>query len=463
MPINSFDDYPMSWHPQLDTHTGTLYKNLAAQLEKDIRQGALKPGTKLPPQRELADYLDINLSTVTKAYKLCSLKGLLQTSVGRGTYIAYDVLNSRQLWPDSWKSPHIIPLGATRPDDAAYALVRKQLKELLQEQDSLKWFDYGTRQDRSWHCQAGAAFMAHEGLTVDPKNIILSTGVQNALMAALMAICSHGDAIGADSLTYPGLKDAAASLGIRLIPLPYQKDGIDYRMLSSICQQTPLKALYLMPQNQNPTTHTMSLTSKQTLAKFARSYHLLIIEDASYNLLSTQPALPIASLLPEQTFFLAGLSKGISPGLRLAYMAVPADYQSAVTRALYTMTITVSPLMSELAARLIVSGAAWQAIAAHRQEARQRSQLVQKYLGPFLTEADPACIFRWLQLPADFTSAASFEQLALRHGVQVYAAERFALGDSSPAKGIRLAITSPETRTELENGLQILRDLLLAH
>ena len=141
----------MSWLPQLKNRTGAIYKELAAQLEAAIQSGELKPGTKLPPQRELADYLNVNLSTITKVYKLCSLKGLLQTTIGRGTYIAYDVMNSRCLWPDNWKNPQIIPLGATRPDENSYTDVQRQLRDILSEPDCVKWFDYGSEQDIVHH------------------------------------------------------------------------------------------------------------------------------------------------------------------------------------------------------------------------------------------------------------------------------------------------------------------------
>lgn len=94
MSINSFDNYYMSWKPQLNRTNQPLYISLARQLENDIATGVLLPGTKLPPQRELADFLDINVSTVVRAFKLCSNKGLLTSTVGSGTYVAYDVVTN---------------------------------------------------------------------------------------------------------------------------------------------------------------------------------------------------------------------------------------------------------------------------------------------------------------------------------------------------------------------------------
>lgn len=88
MPVNSFENYPMSWKPQKSQLERPYYLSLASLLEQDIRSGTLKENTKLPPQRELADFLDLNLSTITRAYKLCELKGLLYAVTGRGTFVS---------------------------------------------------------------------------------------------------------------------------------------------------------------------------------------------------------------------------------------------------------------------------------------------------------------------------------------------------------------------------------------
>lgn len=66
----------------------TIYLSIANLLEQDIINGSLAPNVKLPPQRELADYLDLNLSTITRAFKICELKGLIYAVVGRGTFVS---------------------------------------------------------------------------------------------------------------------------------------------------------------------------------------------------------------------------------------------------------------------------------------------------------------------------------------------------------------------------------------
>ena len=124
MPFNSFDDYPLTWRPVLDKSQRALYRELAAQLETDIHNGIVKPGTKLPPQRELADYLDINVSTVSKAFRLCEQKGLLSAAVGSGTFVSYDALTSVRLLHDH-KDSQIIDMGSTVPESSANTLLQE--------------------------------------------------------------------------------------------------------------------------------------------------------------------------------------------------------------------------------------------------------------------------------------------------------------------------------------------------
>ena len=66
MPINSFDQYPLTWKPDKKDLKPPYYRSLAAHLEQQITSGLLKPGTQLPPQREIADYLDLNYTTITR-------------------------------------------------------------------------------------------------------------------------------------------------------------------------------------------------------------------------------------------------------------------------------------------------------------------------------------------------------------------------------------------------------------
>lgn len=205
MPINSFENYPMSWKPSIDKMKKPIYIELARQLERDILEGTLLPGTKLPPQRELADFLDLNLSTISKAFKVCELKGLLSASVGSGTFVSYDAVSNAYLLEDI-KPIHLIEMGATLPDNDSFEPLMLQLKRMVQEADYEKWFGYGRSGESHWQKDAAIKLIRRGGFKTTVDHILFANGGQNAIAATLASLCKPGDRIGVDEHTYPGLK-----------------------------------------------------------------------------------------------------------------------------------------------------------------------------------------------------------------------------------------------------------------
>ena len=149
MPYNSFDDYPMSWRPKLDRSERALYLTLARTLEEDIASGALKPGTRLPPQRELADFLDVNVSTVAKAFKLCELKGLLTATVGSGTFVAYSALTDKRFLERA-EGAHVIDMGSVQPEDSANAALLEMARSLFRSDEAAALFSFHAQGEDEW-------------------------------------------------------------------------------------------------------------------------------------------------------------------------------------------------------------------------------------------------------------------------------------------------------------------------
>ena len=148
-----------------------------------------------------------------------------------------------------------------------------------------------------------------------------------------------------------------------------------------------------------------------------------------------------------------------STGVRLAYVAVPSQFREPISKALYNLNITVSPLLAELTARTIVSNQFEVLVESHREQTFRRNQVVDRYLADYTCLGVETGIFRWLLLSGKITGA-EFETLAAQQGVQVYAAERFVVGNSCPERAVRVSVCAPETLEELERGLIILIRLL---
>jgi DNA-binding transcriptional MocR family regulator len=155
----------------------------------------------------------------------------------------------------------------------------------------------------------------------DPRfqvSSVVCPGTQNALFNLLVALTKPGDVVLTESLTYPGIKAAAAYTGVRLIGLPIDEAGMLPDAHNSVCREHAPKAVYLVPTIHNPTTVTMPLSRREEVAETLRANDVLLLEDDAYGLLEPT-AVPLASLIPERTYLTASLSKCIAPGLRVSF------------------------------------------------------------------------------------------------------------------------------------------------
>ena len=159
-------------------------------------------------------------------------------------------------------------------------------------------------------------------------------------------------------------------------------------------------------------------------------------------------------------FNIASLSKTISPGLRTAFIHVPDKFHEKLVTALYSMNISISPLLATISAALIEDGAADEILAERQNGILERNLIVDRILKGFVVPCEPTAPLRYIRLPEHFTGK-SFEICAKQAGVEVYGAERFSVGNKTPEKAIRISVVTPPTLEILTDGLNRLRILLL--
>jgi len=282
MPVNSFENYPMTWKPNiLKNGTVPLHIEIAEKLEHDIRDGVIQPNEKLPPQRELADYLDVNLSTIAKAFKLCAAKGLISGETGRGTYVSSDVLSNLPML-DETGLEHCINLGASHPLYGQNRYVAGTLKLILKRTNMISnIFEYSGITSRKSHKQSGVLWLQRFGLQVEEDQILITCGLQNALAVTLASLFQYGDKIATNAVIYPGIKNIANSFGIQLIPIPYIDQQMDLRSLIQTCKNDTIKGIYLIPDHHNPTTTYMEQSERAAVAEIVRKNRLICIEDGT--------------------------------------------------------------------------------------------------------------------------------------------------------------------------------------
>ncbi|WP_304507502.1 aminotransferase-like domain-containing protein [Anaerotignum sp.] len=457
MPVNSFTDYPMSWKPEKTKLSSPLYLSLAKLLEHDIKNGSLAPHTKLPPQRELADYLDINLSTVTKAFKLCQLNGFLYAVIGRGTFVSPNAGVSISI-QDTKTNNALVEMGIIKPLDSLNQYTEEAIKTILSKNPTTSLLDYSAPFGSPYQKNAAQKWLAQYGLHSHRDDIFFTTGGQNAFAVVLVTLFHHGDKIATDHFTYSNFIELANMLNIKLVPIQADEKGMLPEDLEMQCRLQGIQGVYLVPTYNNPTGTLMDTPRKETLAKVIKKHHLILIEDDIYAFLSPQGYTPVSALCPQEGCYIASLSKAICPGLRVAILSVPHRLSALIARGIFNINVKTSSINVETAAYMIQNDIAQEVVSKKRKEAFNRNLIFERYF-PNETPT-PLSFSRWLPLaPALYD--LPMERLALEKGLRLFHSNRFLVGTPSKEQFLRIAISSANTTEELEYGLEKLKNLLI--
>ena len=444
------------WKPRSVDEAPLKYLGIVEALEADIRRGSILPGERLPAQRAIAEALDVDLTTVTRAFNEARRRGLVAAQAGRGTFVRED--------PEPGGGPApLLDLSMNIPPQPAAIDFRRLFAQTmnavlsgprgglcLQYQQSA-----GALADR----QAGARWLSARIGAVGSERVVLAAGAQSGLYALCALLLAAGDVLAAGRLTYPGLRAVAAQQGLGIEPIAMDEGGLIPEDFERACRMAAPKALYVVPSIDNPTTATLSEARRIRIAAIARRFGVILIEDDPYGALRSDRPAALATLAPELTWHLATLSKCVTPALRVAYVAAPdADGAGRLAAVLRATTLMAPPVLAAMASRWIAEGRLDTVTAAIRAENRARQALAARVLAGCRLAADPEGHHLWLTLP-DPWRAEDFADHAERAGVSIVPASAFAvIPDATQA--VRLSLGIAPDRAVLEEGLLQLASLM---
>lgn len=462
MPINSFTDYPMSWKPDRNSLNRPLYLSLALLLEHDITNGFLAPGTKLPPQRELADFLDVNFTTITRAYKLCELKGLIYAVTGSGTFVSPNAARSITISKDKI-SNECIDLGFVASFEQTNTTVAEAAKKVVEKRYLEQLLNYNDPAGIPHQKAAAQNWMKAFGIHADTENMAIVSGGQNALAITLLALFEPGNRIAVDIYTFANFIEISKMLRIKLVPIPGDEHGMLPDELENQCLQLDVHGVFLMPSCSNPTTVMIPENRKQELAAIIRKHNLILIEDDIHAFLSVgvidDYGQPMFQLLPEQTVYICSTSKSICSGLRVAYMVFGDAYKEKIMKAIFNINVKTSSLDAEIITELILSGKANAIVAEKKVLAQCANDIFTEFFPQPLHTGHPLSFYRWLPL-SNHIRATHTESYFLNKGIQVFHSDRFLSGAGTHDHYLRVALSSTNSLEELKRGLEILKGSL---
>ena len=442
------------WVPDISKAEGPRYVALAKAINEAIDSGELPPGAQLPPQRDLALRLGVTVGTVGRAYKIVKARRLVTGEVGRGTFV-------RGGSGDGETSPSFLPV--LKPGTMDFALFSSNNQGLVDalytafseaagSVSHLSMNRYPPAAGFPTHRTAGATWIGRSGYEAVPDNVIVCNGAQQAIMTILLALGDNENSeILCEQLSYSGIKALASMLGRKLRGVEIDSHGLVPKALEAALDESGSRLLYMQPTVHNPTGSVMPMARRREIAEIARRRSVVIIEDdTAIGGLRDRPA-PIISLLPEQTVYITGLDKCISPALRVAYIASARQNYDRIVNTMHAMTLANPPIQAEAAAYLINSGAADRLANAQYEKLAAIHKAVSERLGNIPHHSHPAAFFLWIELP-DHWTAREFCNFASQVGISVVPADNHTASGTPPA-AIRITLSPTQRIDAIVDGI----------
>jgi DNA-binding transcriptional MocR family regulator len=434
----------MMWIPVLLDDADTVSGRLLAALRRDIAEGRLSPGTRLPPHRDLAHRLGIGIGTVTSVYGEAARQGLLTATVGRGSFVADTPPRADRNDGTIDLSRNVPPIGPAQRRFAA------TLARLSKRADLGSILDYAPPAGLESHRRTAAAWLRRIAGYADarPERLVVTSGGQQAMTLAFDTLCRPGETIMTEAATYFGARSIAQAGGYRLAGLAMDEQGLLPDALDEAAA-AGARVLYTLPTLQNPTGRIMGEQRRIEIAAIARRRQLWIIEDDLYSAYAIGNAPPpISAYAPERCFYINGTSKCLTPGLRTGFLIAPDD--DHLERILWLIRARIyapAALGSMVSCQWIEDGSADEIVAEMQEEMLARGRMAIDRLGDAISPpADPRCPHIWLPMPE--LEAERMAARAMRGGVELTPPSAPVI-DPSLISGVRLCLGIASDRGQL--------------
>lgn len=422
---------------------GVLYQRVAAQIAERIERMQYAPGERLPGVRKLSRQFGVSVGTVVQAQQLLEDQGRIEARPRAGHFVrartalpsppspsrpqSRPTLVSGQAMAlrlvQATHEPGVVSFGAAVPAEgflpvqAERAALRRTMTHYA-ERATAYAFPPGVPELRVQIARR----MAEAGCAVDPDEVIVTSGCQEALTLALRATTAPGDVVAIESPTFYGLLQVIESLGLKALEVPTDPErGISLEALQVVLERWPVKACVLVANHSNPLGYCMPVERKHALLELLGAHDVPLIEDDIWGDLGFGHERPPAVLAGDRdgrVLYCSSFSKTLSPGLRVGWI-VPGRYREPVSYYKYVSNLATATLPQLAVAELLAQGGYERHLRRVRGEyathVARLSDAVAEYFPPGtrMTRPQGGCVL-WVELPHAIDSLALHERARAR-------------------------------------------------
>ena len=452
-----------------------LYLQIADAIINAVKSGKLTSGNALPGSRQLAELLNVNRNTVIEALDVLIAEGWLITVDRKGTFIA-DILpetNFNKKTETKASStienpkPHLV-FDDGLPDSRLAPMndLARAYREIFNRKSRWQIMGYSNELGNVEFRKAIVQMLNFKrGMNVSLDEICITRGSQMAMYLAAHCLLSKGDYVIIENPGYKPAWEAFENAGATLLPVNILKDGLDLEQVENhLKNNKAIKAIYVTPHHQFPTTVTMSLKKRLKLIELSNQYGFTIIEDDYDNEFhfGQRPILPISSYSNAKNFIYIGtLSKIVAPALRIGYLAASIENIQKIAQHRKIIDVQGDNIMEEAVLNLINEGKIKRHLKKtnliYKAKRDHFESLCKLHLKDKITFTKPEGGLAFWIVPKSEIDLQKVCNELLKKGIKIMSPEKFSFGN--PASGLRLGYASL-TEEQMEEGILALSKYL---
>jgi 2-aminoadipate transaminase len=454
-----------------------LYAQVRDGLLAEIASGRIAVGARLPPVRKLANTFDVNLMTVARAYKELTEKGVIAGRGALGTFVIGHV-----------KEPGVAPQPATisretysvREDDTFARMLQFSGRQGVipftraypdASTVDVASFEANLKEAIDKHPEHAYSYIAPDGLyglkaafsklmkqernlALDPHSILVSSGGQQAISLVAQSVLKSGDTVIVERPTYFGALDLFRTLGVKILGVRMESDGMDVEELERLVSASNPKLIFVIPTFHNPTGITTSLEKRQAILEISRRHGVAILEDDCCSELrfcgASLPSIKALSDPQDEVYYFSSMGKAYIPGLRLGMVVPPHGRLGEIVKQKSVADLHTSPLLQNAFQLYLESGAYEGSLA---RTCKSYSKLLDKISDELNKVMPDSASFMkpegglnlWLKLPREVDSI-DFFYACLQRNVSVLVGQHF-YPDNAETNTVRLSFGHSDEHT----------------
>ena len=466
------------WDLQITIDTNAdkaVYLQIADAVIHAVKTGKLHGGDALPGSRQLASQLKVNRNTIVEALEVLLAEGWLVSKERKGTFIADSLpAISAKKQPASKPVEKAVPIkpdiifddGLPDTKIAPIAELAGAYRQIFHQKGRWQLMGYSQESgDLNFRSAIVQMLNFKRGMRLSPEELFITRGSQMAMYLSAHCLLQKGDYVAIENPGYKPAWTTFENAGAKLLPLNVDAEGMIVDELKTYLRSNkPIKAIYITPHHQFPTTVTLSLQRRLELIALSNKHGFTIIEDDYDNEFhfGQRPILPVSSFENIQHYVYIGtMSKIVAPALRMGYLASSKSFIAKVSQLRKIIDVQGDNIMAQAILQLINDGH----IKRHLRKAtllyKDKRDLFEQLIGTHLAnkvnfrKPEGGLAF-WLE-PKQSKDLVKLSKTLLGKGIQIIPPDHFSF--KAPINGLRLGYASL-TEKQLEEGIKTIARLL---